>query len=243
MSSVVPRFFVRYAGHVTFELGAPTGEVLLIDPFFGDAFPWEGHVERRLTPAAVRPAEITSLSAILVTHVHADHYEPESVLGLADRLDPQVLAPQDVVDDLAGRGVPSELLHTLSPGARFTVGPWGVLSVPSAAAEEDDPCTRYAFFLECNDRVIFHSGDSHGYSPGWDDYRGRVDLALVWYPYMREIAERLEPREAVFMHYDRFEPGGFLCTPDPQELLGEAEGYPAGPHYRVLERGVITAFV
>ena len=133
MSSVVPRFFVRYAGHVTFELGAPTGEVLLVDPFFGDAFPREGHVERRLTPAAVRPAEITSRAAILVAQVHADHYEPESVLGLADRLDPQVLAPQDVVDDLAGRGVPSELLHTLSPGARFTVGPWGVLSVPSAA--------------------------------------------------------------------------------------------------------------
>lgn len=67
-----------WIGHASFLLELD-GKRFVIDPIFGRA----GGVVRRVTPAAATPEALSGLSAVLVTHGHHDHFDPEALRQLA----------------------------------------------------------------------------------------------------------------------------------------------------------------
>jgi L-ascorbate metabolism protein UlaG (beta-lactamase superfamily) len=67
-----------WIGHASFLLELDN-QRFVIDPIFGRA----GGVVPRVTPAAVAPDALTQLSAVLVTHGHHDHLDPEALRQLA----------------------------------------------------------------------------------------------------------------------------------------------------------------
>jgi L-ascorbate 6-phosphate lactonase len=59
----------------------PTG-VLYIDPYLTDS-DGEGKRLERGFPPPLEPEEVTNASAVLLTHDHVDHTDPETLLPLA----------------------------------------------------------------------------------------------------------------------------------------------------------------
>jgi L-ascorbate metabolism protein UlaG (beta-lactamase superfamily) len=67
-----------WIGHASF-LVELDGARFVIDPIFGRA----GGLVPRVTPPAAQPEQLTGLSAILVTHGHHDHLDPNALRRLA----------------------------------------------------------------------------------------------------------------------------------------------------------------
>ncbi len=69
---------VFWIGHASFLLELD-GVRFVVDPIFGRA----GGFVPRVTPAAARPEQLTSIAAVLVTHGHHDHLDPAALRELA----------------------------------------------------------------------------------------------------------------------------------------------------------------
>ena len=67
-----------WIGHASFLVELDRAR-FVIDPIFGRA----GGFVPRVTPPAATPSELTELSAVLVTHGHHDHFDPNALKQLA----------------------------------------------------------------------------------------------------------------------------------------------------------------
>ena len=76
LSGASTRLF--WIGHASF-LADLEGKRFVIDPIFGRA----GGLVPRVTAAALQPADLTQLTAVLVTHGHHDHLDPSALSQLA----------------------------------------------------------------------------------------------------------------------------------------------------------------
>lgn len=84
---------VLWIGHAT-ALVRLGGKTLLFDPVFGDyATPAPPIGPRRLVPPGVALADLPRVDAILVSHDHYDHFEPDSIRRIAARDRPLCLLP------------------------------------------------------------------------------------------------------------------------------------------------------
>lgn len=84
---------VLWIGHATVlvRLG---GKTLLFDPLFGDyATPVPPFGPRRLVPPGIALADLPRIDAILVSHDHYDHFEPDSIRRIAARDRPLCVLP------------------------------------------------------------------------------------------------------------------------------------------------------
>jgi L-ascorbate 6-phosphate lactonase len=69
-------------GQVGVAIKGPTG-VLYVDPYLTDSDGQGGSLPRTFPPP-LTPAEVTNASAVLLTHVHIDHTDPDTVLPLSE---------------------------------------------------------------------------------------------------------------------------------------------------------------
>ena len=67
-------------GQVGVAIKGPTG-VLYVDPYLTDSDGEGGSLPRTFPPLA--PIEVTNASAVLLTHVHIDHTDPDTILPLS----------------------------------------------------------------------------------------------------------------------------------------------------------------
>ena len=178
---------VRKFGHSCLMV-EERGESLLFDP---------GRHEF-LDPAAT-PDAFAGVSAIVVTHWHPDHADPELIRRIVDRSGARVFTTEDGERELGAAGgsatVPAP--GTTSVGA-FTLQ---TMIVPHAALLAGPPPANLACVV--NDRLL-HSGDS--FDPRLAEYRGVEALALVvTAPWMTDLdaaafVDRVAPRRVVPVH-------------------------------------------
>jgi L-ascorbate metabolism protein UlaG (beta-lactamase superfamily) len=239
---------LTYLGHATVLIELD-GVRLLTDPV----------LRRQVGPlwrGAPRPhvAPLTDLDAILISHLHLDHYDPPS-LRLLGR-DTPIVAPLGCARSLRWRGFTD--VREMAPGDRLTIGAIEVVAVEARHRGNRHLLARRTpslGYVVSGSRDIYFAGDTalfDGMSELWPE---RLDVALLPIaglgPRVREhehlspahavqAVRLLNPRVVVPIHWGTYHfPGTALLRmgPDvhrraPGAFLREAEAI--GPDVRTL---------
>jgi L-ascorbate metabolism protein UlaG (beta-lactamase superfamily) len=107
-----------------------SGTRVLIDPWFHSGF-----VTRQREPLGLVPAGLPALDAVLLTHAHADHFDPEALTALA-RTVPRVIAPPALHARLAALGFRE--VDDLDWWDHLAVGAITVTAVPARHAVREN---------------------------------------------------------------------------------------------------------
>ena len=248
-------------GQVGVAIKGPTG-ILYVDPYltYSDG---EGGSLPRTFPPPLGPSEITNASAVLLTHVHIDHTDPDTILPLSEASpEARFIASFTSRDRLVEAGLEAGRILVPEVGEAFEVSGATVTAVPSAHTElEYDPGRGYPYLgyvIEWNGVTVYHAGDTVVYDgmietlSAWD-----IDLAFIpingrdYFRTKRNIIGNTDFREAVELaetldiglivptHYDLIE--GNLA--DPGHFVGHLYATnPMRPH-KLLRPGELLYFV
>jgi L-ascorbate 6-phosphate lactonase len=237
---------------------------LLIDPYLSNYVVTSGIGDASLFsrefPAPVDPGKLRGINAIFVTHDHADHCDPETIIPiLAYNPNCLVIGPQPVLDHLQQEGVEQQRLHLAPVFKTQLIGSVKYTALPSAHYGLDrDPITgefpNLGFVFDINDVTLYHSGDTILYDGiegllqkisthydvcflpvnGRDAKREALGMIGNLHPEEAlQLAHTLNAKVMIPMHNDLFK----VNQLDPQRLNKHAEeNY---PHLRVkwLEPG------
>lgn len=173
-----PSLDVRFVGHATVLLEVD-GSRILTDPFLR---PRLGPLERH---GAVPDAEdLGDVDLVLISHGHADHFDPASLRAVAGH--PVIVVPRGL-GEAARRAVHGDVVE-LTANEHLDVGPLSITALParhwiSPGAPRAKPV---GYLLEAGTRVYF-AGDTGRY-PEMRDLAGAVDVALLpvwtWGPHL-----------------------------------------------------------
>jgi ribonuclease BN (tRNA processing enzyme) len=197
--------------HACFVLRGRSGSILL------DCGPSSLPALKRV---GVRPGD---LDAVLVSHLHGDHFGGIPLLLLEHRhLDPRdrllhVAGPrglerrvEETAQALLGTGVegmPVEF-HRLSPGSTLTIGP-ALVEAFTVEHQPDVPCL--GLRVRMDGRTVVYSGDTRWFEGLVDASRG-ADLFLWECTYLDEEGRNHTRLDDVIQHRDRLECERFLLV-------------------------------
>jgi L-ascorbate 6-phosphate lactonase len=170
-------------GQVGVAIKGPGG-VIYVDPYLTDSDGAGGSLPRTFPPP-LSPAEITNATAVLLTHVHIDHTDPETVLPISEASpEARFVAPFTSNDILVGAGLDGDRIFVPQVGEAVEISGARVTAIPSSHTElEHDPERGYPYLgyvIEWNGVAVYHAGDTVVYDglietlSAWD-----IDVALV----------------------------------------------------------------
>jgi L-ascorbate 6-phosphate lactonase len=163
-------------GQVGVAIKGPSG-VLYVDPYLTDS-DGEGGSLPCTFPPPLAPAEVTNASVVLLTHVHIDHTDPDTILPLSEASpEARFVAPSTSRDTLVEAGLDEARIVVPEVGEPFEISGATVTAVPSAHTElEYDAEQGYPYLgyvVEWNDVTIYHAGDTVVYD-------GLIDALSAW---------------------------------------------------------------
>ena len=248
-------------GQVGIVIKGPTG-IVYVDPYLTDSDGEGGSLPRTFPPPLV-PGEVTNASAVLLTHDHIDHTDPETVLPISEASPgARFVAPFTSRDTLDGAGLDADRIVVPEVGEPLEITGAGITAIPSAHTElEKDPERGYPFLgyvIEWNGVTVYHAGDTVVYDgmietlSAWDidiafvpingrDYfrTGRGIIGNTDFRETAELAETLNVGLIVPTHYDLIEGN----TADPGHFVSHLYGLnPMRPH-KLLRPGELLYFV
>ena len=224
-------------GQVGVVIKGPTG-VLYVDPYLTDSDGAGDRLERTF-PSPLAPDQVTNADAVLLTHDHVDHTDPQSVLPVsASSPEARFVAPFTSRDTLVEAGLESGRIWVPEVDQPLEIAGATVTAIPSAHTElESDPDQGHpylGYILEWNGVTVYHAGDTVIYDGLIETLeRWRVDVAFVPingrdyfrtsqgiigntdYREAAKLAETLDLGLIVPTHYDLFafnavDPGHFV---------------------------------
>ncbi len=170
-------------GQVGVAIKGPTG-IVYVDPYFTDS-DGEGGSLPRTYPPPLSPDEVTNASAVLLTHDHIDHTDPDTLLPLAaSSPEARFVAPYTSRDTLADSGLDANRVVVPEVGEPLEIAGARVTAVPSAHTElEHDPERGYPYLgyvVEWNGVTVYHAGDTVVYEGLIETLSAwRIDVALM----------------------------------------------------------------
>ena len=171
---------------------------LLTDPNFlhrgQRAYLGKGLFSKRLTEPSLQPEDLPPLDAVLLSHLHGDHFDRVARERL-DR-DPPVLTTPAASRKLTSWGFSA---HGMSPWETTAVGDLTVTSVPGRHA----PGAFQRVFPPVMGSVL-----------ELDGFRVYVTGDTLYYPWLREVTERCGPLDAMVVHLGGTRALGLLVTMD-----------------------------
>ena len=133
---------------------------LLVDPWFHS-----GLVTRQTEPLGLTPEHLPPAAAVLLTHDHAGHFDPEALAEIAKKT-PRAIAPPSMVEELRALGFAE--VTPLEWWSDTMVGPVRVIAVPSSHPVHENG------YVIVSPRVrVYLGGDTR-----WFD--GLVDIATAF---------------------------------------------------------------
>lgn len=248
-------------GQVGVTIKGPTG-VLYVDPYLTDS-DGEGGSLPRTFPPPLAPAKVTNASAVLLTHNHIDHTDPDTVLPLsAASPEARFVAPFTSRDTLVEAGLDGSRIVVPEVGEPVEVSGATVTAVPSAHTELEYDAERgypyLGYVIEWNGVTVYHAGDTVVYDglietlSAWDidlafvpingrDYF-RTQRGIIGNTDFRETAELTEVLDIGLIlptHYDLIEGN----TADPGHFVSHLYAInPMRPH-KLLRPGELLYFV
>lgn len=150
------------------------------------------------------PRLLERTAAVLITHEHADHVEPERLAAaMADSPDLQVWAPGSVAEALATAGAPVARVHVTGPGNDFEAAGFRVRALGGQHAVIHPSLPQVSNLAFLIDEVVLHPGDSFPRLP--DDARVELLALPVSAPWMKlaeaaDYAAEVSPTTVVPIH-------------------------------------------
>jgi L-ascorbate metabolism protein UlaG (beta-lactamase superfamily) len=154
-----------WLGQSGFALRA-RGTTLLLDPFLA-------RNPERLHPPAFAPEQASGVAAILCSHEHIDHFDAESLPGLAAASpDALIVVPTPLVPRVTAMGIDPDRVVGAQPDEPFELGGLTIHPLParhgvdvadaySYGRELSDGLYRFLGYLVEADRLrLYHAGDS-----------------------------------------------------------------------------------
>lgn len=143
---------------------------IAIDPYLSnyvvDGAGADERIFSRTFPPPVEVDQITGLNVLFITHDHADHCDPHTILPLV-RNNPQIkiICPLPAFKRLTALGVPSENILIPTLGTITRLGGISFSAVPSAHYRleidaEHHTSTYLGFVIFLNGVSLYHSGDT-----------------------------------------------------------------------------------
>jgi L-ascorbate metabolism protein UlaG (beta-lactamase superfamily) len=175
---------LKFLGQAGFLIDL-AGFRFLIDPYLSNYVITSGAGDAALFsrefPAPLEVQAIKNIDAIFITHDHADHCDPETILPLLDH-NPgcMLIGPQPVLDHLEKEGVIQKNLCLAPVFTTKTIGSIRYTSVPSAHYGLDqDPISgefpNLGFVLDLGGVILYHSGDTILYD-GLEDCLKKISM-------------------------------------------------------------------
>jgi L-ascorbate metabolism protein UlaG (beta-lactamase superfamily) len=248
-------------GQVGVTIKGPGG-VLYVDPYLTDSDGQGGGLPRTFPPP-LTPAEVTNATAVLLTHVHIDHTDPDTVLPLSEASpDARYVASFTSCDTLVEAGLDGDRIVVPEVGEPVEIAGARITAVPSSHTElEHDPERGYPYLgyvIEWNGVTVYHAGDTVVYDglietlSTWDinvafvpingrDYfrTGRGIIGNTDFRETAELTETLDIGLIVPTHYDLIEDN----TADPGHFVSHLYSLnPMRPH-KLLRPGELLYFV
>ncbi|MDA8311253.1 MAG: MBL fold metallo-hydrolase [Actinomycetota bacterium] len=156
---------------------SPGGTIVAVDPYVSDAVRRSYHLPRN-APALLDPAEV-ELDALLATHSHEDHLDPDSIGGFMGHGRTRFIGPPMAVDKVLAAGFGPDRVVAVARGDRVEVGDLSIRTVFARHEFGAEPTPdAVGFVLEHAGVSVYHSGDTEYDSRIVEDTTG-VSLSLV----------------------------------------------------------------
>lgn len=188
------------------------GVTFYIDPFFSDR-------PDRLVPPPFVPAMAAPADYVLCTHEHVDHFDPQTLPGLA-QVSPQAhfVVPLPLVEQVRALGIASERVLGIQPGEVVDLGAATLFCVPACHGLKAPPAiydfgfveregkNLYRFLgyiLDIGGVRIYHAGDTVIYEGLVERLRElEIDIAFLpingrnYFREQRNLVGNMDEREA-----------------------------------------------
>lgn len=125
------------------------GKKLLIDPGLFS------FIENRISPKDIGPVDV-----ILLTHEHADHYDPRALKELIELCGPTIIAHEEIGALLSKEGIG---FQSIAAGDTLTIQGFEIQATNSPHGElPSHTPTNFGYFIN---QILFHPGDSYAHIP------------------------------------------------------------------------------
>jgi L-ascorbate 6-phosphate lactonase len=138
---------------------SPAGTLIAIDPYLSDAV-IRSYQQPRAVPAPIDPAQVV-LDALLATHSHEDHLDPDSITPFMSHEGTRFIGPPMAVAKVLATGVPPERAVPVGRGDVVAVGDLTVRAVKARHDFALEPTPdAVGYVVGHGDVSIYHSGDT-----------------------------------------------------------------------------------
>jgi L-ascorbate metabolism protein UlaG (beta-lactamase superfamily) len=212
---------------------------IYIDPFFS-AYP------DRLVPPPFAPASAPPANIILCTHEHVDHFDPQTLPGMAQASpDARFLVPLHLVEQTVALGISAGRVVGIQVGEQLHLGAMTVLAVPASHGLKAPPANygfdfieregeklyRYlGYIVEIAGVRVYHAGDTVVYDGMVEQLRQQeIDIAFLpingrsYFREQKDIVGNMDEREAADLAAAA---GVKLLVPIHYEMFAANQGRP-----------------
>jgi L-ascorbate 6-phosphate lactonase len=138
---------------------SPGGTIVLVDPYLSDAVS-RSYGSFRNVPAPLDPAQVDA-AAILASHSHEDHLDPDSIQPFFAHPQTRFLGPPLATTKVSGAGVSEHRTHALRRGDCVTVGDIKIRAVFARHIFPAEPVLdAIGFVIDVDGVTLYHSGDT-----------------------------------------------------------------------------------
>lgn len=237
-----------WLGQAGFLVKSPAGQVVALDPYLSNSCKTIGEQNGldfdRQFPPPIEAEELARVDAVLFTHSHQDHCDPETIAAMrrAGGHGPYI-APPETIDKLGALGIPKKETVMIWPNKTHMMEDLTIRAAFAVPFAGDD-LTHVGYLLTVRGGpAVYFTGDTD-----WNDvlveamtpHKPDVLVAVI-NPAFRNLspasaallARRLDVKAVIPCHYDLFADN----SQPPQLLRTNLKLQGIGDRYRVLEHG------